>query len=456
MKLLLKTPGAWAEVGFWKTGWFRPPPIPITPALCACFLLSATPLAHAEDQAPLTLQEAHEAALRNHPLISVAELTALATLQVARQAKAGFFPQVSANAVAVGTAESNTRLTALGALNNPAIFDRNAEGLLVSQLITDFGRTANLSRSAQLRARAAEQNTQATRDQILFAVDGAYYSALQAQAVTRVAQQTVTNRQVLLDQVSALASNKLRSELDLSFAEVNLEDAQLLLSKAQNDLQAGFTQLANLMGLTEPKSYRLVEEPLPPPASTNVAEFVQQALRDRPDVLSFRSEQEAAVKFARAERALRYPTVAAVGAAGVTPIRDPQLDENYAAGGLTLTVPIYAGGLYAAKQREAELRAQAAAQALRDLEDNVIRDVRIAWLNAQNAFDRLQISRKLLDNARLSFDLAQARYKEGISSIVELNQAELNEISAEIAYANTQYEYLLQRSALSYQTGALR
>jgi outer membrane protein len=100
--------------------------------------------------------------------------------------------------------------------------------------------------------------------------------------------------------------------------------------------------------------------------------------------------------------------------------------------------------------------AQAAAEGLRDLENNVIRDVRIAWLNSQNAFDRLRITQQLLENARRSFNLAQARYKNGISSIVELNQAELNEISAEIAYANTQYEYLLQRSALRYQTGSLR
>jgi outer membrane protein len=119
-------------------------------------------------------------------------------------------------------------------------------------------------------------------------------------------------------------------------------------------------------------------------------------------------------------------------------------------------MPIYAGGLYAARQQEAELRSQAAAEALRDLENNVIRDVRIAWLNTQNAFDRLRITRRLLENAKQSYDLAQARYANGISSIVELNQAELNEISAEIAYANTQYEYLLQRSALNYQTGALR
>jgi outer membrane protein TolC len=51
--------------------------------------------------------------------------------------------------------------------------------------------------------------------------------------------------------------------------------------------------------------------------------------------------------------------------------------------------------------------------------------------------------------------LAQARYRNGISSIVEFNQAQLNLLSAQIAYTDTQYEYLLQRSALNYQTGSL-
>jgi outer membrane protein len=406
---------------------------------------------------PLTLREAHEVALKNHPRISVAQLTALASRQTVRQVTAGYLPQVSAAMPSVGTAGNNTRLAGLPALNNPSIFNRNAEGLYVTQLITDFGRTANLNQSAKFRAEAAEDAAQATQQQILLAVDGAFYSALQAQSVTRVAQITVTNRQVLLDQVTALASNKLRSDLDVSFAAVNLEDAQLLLSRAQNDVQAAFVQLANLMGLAAPTPYhRLVEQPLPPLASTNLADYVQQALRERPDALSLRAEQQAALKLARAERALRFPTVSAIGSAGVVPIHDPELSDTYAAAGLIVSLPLYTGGAISARQQEAALRAQAAAQSLRDLENNITRDVHIAWLNAQNALDRLHISDRLLANARQSFTLAQARYQNGISSIVELNQAELNEISAQITYANTQYEYRLQRSVLSFQTGSMR
>jgi outer membrane protein len=410
--------------------------------------------ANAQDSPQLTLPEAHEAALLSHPQISVADLKALAARQVTRQFRSAFFPTLYGSVMSVGTANDNTRLAAIGGLNNPSIFDRNAEGLVLSQLITDFGRTANLTSSAKLRAQAEANNAQATREQILLAVDGAFFAAQQAQSVTRVAEQTVAARQLFLDQVSALATNKLRSELDVSFAKVNFDDGKLLLSKAQNDLQAAFAQLANLMGLRESKSYRLVEQPMPPEVSTNVSEFVQLALQSRPDLLSLRNSQEAALKFARAEKALHYPTLSAVGSAGVVPIGDSQLPNNYAAAGLSLTVPLYAGGLYSARQQEAELRARAA-ENLRDLENNVIRDVRIAWLSAQNAFDRLRITGELLDNAKQSFDLAQARYSNSISSIVEFNQAQLNLLSAQIAYADTQYEYLLRRSALSFQTGSL-
>jgi outer membrane protein len=403
----------------------------------------------------LTLQEAHETALRNHPRISVADLQALAARQVARQAQAGLFPNLWGNVMSVGTSGDNTRLAAIGGLNNPAIFERNAEGLVLSQLITDFGRTANLSASAKLRAQAEANKAQATREQILLAVDGAFFSALQAASVTRVAEKTVATRQTFLEQVSTLASNKLRSDLDVSFARVNLEDGKLLLSKAQNDLQAAFAQLSNLLGLGEARAYRPADPPLPPQVSTNDSEFVEQALRARPDLLSLRNERDAALKFARAERDARYPVVSAVASAGVIPVHGPELPDNYAAAGISISLPLFAGGLYAARQHEAELRARAAAEDVRDSENNVIRDVRLAWLNAQNAFDRFQITGQLLDTARQSFNLAQARYANGLSSIVEFNQAELNLLSASITYATTQYEYLLQRSVLNFQIGSL-
>ena len=187
--------------------------------LVICIYLSLTVTSAAQESAPLPLKQAEEIAVRNHPRISAAELRALAARQGTVEARAPFFPSVYANATAVGTPSSDTRIGA-GALNNPSIFERNAEGLTVSQTITDFGRTANLAKSAKLHERAAQENALATRLDILMQVDTSYFRALAAQAVLRVAQETVNTRKLILDQVSALASNKIKSELDVRFAAV--------------------------------------------------------------------------------------------------------------------------------------------------------------------------------------------------------------------------------------------
>jgi outer membrane protein len=432
----------------------------------ALFILLTTILfASADPLQILTLKAAHEAALSGHPRIKVGELLALASRERTREARSAFFPQLSGSIVAVGTAQENTRLAAMNGLNNSSVFERNAEGVMISQLITDFGRTANLVGTAKARAEAEAKSAEATKEQILLAVDDAYFGALQAQSVTRVARQTIDVRQVFLDRVSTLATNKLRSELDVDFARVNLADATLLLKRSQNDLQAAFGTLAALMGNPNPPegstnelypfNYRLEEQPLPAGMSTNVATFVEMALKTRPDLLSLRFEHEAAHRFAYAERDARYPSISAIGSAGVVPIRDPVLPDSYAAAGLTMSIPIFAGGLYVARQHEAEIRAQAAAETVHDLENRIVRDVRIGWLNAENAYERLEITRELLENAKHAYELADARYKAGSSSIVELNQAQLNEVSAEITYAQTQYEYLIRRSALDFQTGTL-
>src|SRR5262249_42774588 len=200
--------------------------------------------------------------------------------------------------------------------------------------------------------------------------------------------------------------------------------------------QAGFAQLSALLGQREARNYRLTEQPLPPDVSTNATDFVQQALSFRPDLLSLRNQRDAALKFARGEKALSYPTISAVASAGLVPVHGPELPDNYAAAGLVLSMPLFAGGYYSARRGAAHLQAQAAEEGLRDLEDTVIRDVRVAWLNTQNSFDRYRITGQLLDNAKQSYELAQARYQQGISSIVEFNQAELNLVSAEISYAD--------------------
>jgi outer membrane protein len=403
----------------------------------------------------LTLVDATKLALQNHPQIASANYLALAAQEVEKETRAGYYPNANLYANAVGANEEGTRIMA-GGLNNPSVYDRDAGGLAVSQLITDFGRTANLTASSKFKAQAENQTANATREQVLLRVNVSYFGTLGAQAVLHVAQQTVETRQLLLDQVSLFASNKLKSELDVSFARVAVQESELLLQKAQNNVDDAMTSLSTALGYRNPRAFQLVESPPLVAANTNdVSQLVETALTERPELLSLRNEHDAAQRFAKSERDSRLPTVSAVGVAGASPNHDSHLPDNYAAGGIQLSMPLFAGGYYTARQHAAELQAQADSELVRALEDDIVRDVHIAWLDVNNALVQLHTTEELAQNAAEAYDLAEARYKIGSSSMVELSQAQLSLTSAQIANANARYNVLIQQANLDYQTGAL-
>jgi outer membrane protein len=422
-------------------------------ACLAAALLAAAPAA-AQTGPALSLRDAEARALQSHPQVLAGRYLAQAGSEQTREVRSAYFPTVYGN-VTGAAAQDNSRITA-GGLNNPIILDRVAAGVSFAQLVTDFGRTSDLVQTASLRAQALQQDAVTDRSDVLLRVDRSYFNALRAQAILKVAQETVNARQLVADQVSALAASNLKSGLDVSFARVNLSEAQLLLLQARNDSAAALAALAAALGQGDAPAYVLSEEPLPPPPPVDEAALVAQALRDRPDVSAERFASESSAKFAQAERALWFPTVSAIGAAGVTPIRQDTLAAQYSAIGINVAVPLTNGNLFGARRAEATLRAQAESERLRDLENRVSRDVRVALLDAQTGFQRLDLTNQLLDQASQAQDLAESRYNLGLSSIVELTQAQLNKTRAEIEQASARYDYQARIAALRYQTGDLK
>ena len=401
----------------------------------------------------LSIKDAEQLALKSNPQISVARLTALASHQVVREQRSALWPTAVANLTGVDS-QPNSRITA-GGLNNPIIYQRAAVGATVTQLITDFGRTNNLTSSANFAAKAQNENSAATEQQIRLAADQAFYDALQAHSVTQVAQQTLNARQAVADQIQALFDSKLKSQLDLSFAKVNLAQAKLLLLDAQNNENASMAALSAVLGFPDLEDFQLVEDTAPltePPA--NVGDLISQAFAQRPDLLALGFDYQSAQKFKAAERDLLLPDIRAMGAIGDTPVRNPVLTNWYGAVGVNIDIPIFNGFLYSARAKEAALRSQAANERVRELRDRIARDVRTTWLNAGTAYNRLDVAQQLLDQSNLALDLAQTRYKLGLSSIVELSQAQLQQTQAEIGNAQASYDYRLALAVLRFEIGA--
>jgi outer membrane protein len=401
----------------------------------------------------LTLRQAEAIAIKNNPQITIGRLQALAAQQYVREARSALLPNAYLSLTAVD-ANPGSRLAA-GSLTNSILYSRAADGVSVSQLVTDFGRTTNLLSSSEYNAKAEGQTAAATRADILLVVDQAFYNSLETKALVTVAQETVHARQTLVDKVQALTNAKLKSDIDLSFSNVDLARGKLLLLEAQNNYQTSLAALSAILGYPDEQNFQLVEEtaPITQPVA-DVAPLIQQALQQRPEIRAQQFQVESAQKFGSAEHDLVRPTINALGVVGQAPVRDNHIESWYGAVGVNINIPLFNGFLYNARGKAADLQTEAQRQKLRDTRNNIARDVRNAWQDSLRAFERLSVTQQLREQANLSLDLAKARYDLGLGSIVEFTQAELQKTEADIQDTDAKFQYRLTQIVLAFTIAA--
>jgi len=428
-------------------------------AFFALLALGAVQIVFAQPAPPkLTLKAAEEMAIKNHPQVLAAQSEVGYANQQVVETRSAYYPALAADVT--GSAANRGSRIGAGYLTDSRLFNRFGQGITLSQLITDVGRTSNLVASSRFNAQASEQNFQATRYDVLLQVNRSYFDVLHAQSVVRVAEETVAARQLLFDQVSSLAKNNLKSQLDVSFADVNVSEAKLLLLRAQDSVQESYAELSRSLGSDQVINYRLVDEPLPSSPPAKADELITQAMSNRPELAGLRYSREAAYKFAEAEKDLARPTVSLVGVAGYMPyiaqLTSQTVPGEYGGAAVNVQIPVFNGHLFSARREAARYRALGADQNLRNQQERIARDVRVAWASTLTAFQRIDVTAQFLRQASLALDLAQGRYNLGLSSIVELTQAQLNLTQAEIENLSAKYDYQSQYSALQYSIGLLR
>jgi outer membrane protein len=253
-----------------------------------------------------------------------------------------------------------------------------------------------------------------------------------------------------------LSQSELRSTLDVNFAKVLESQAELAVVRAKSNVAQERSRLGTAMGQDYPVTLALVD------ASSSVEalpatpdDLLREAGVQRADLSALQAQRKAAQSFATSEERLIYPTLNVLGAAGQLPYHDQTLHDNYAAIGFNLNIPIFNGGLFAARRNEAQLEAKARAQDLQQLHLQVNEEVRDSWYRADEAYRSLDVSARLVAQSKEALRLAQNRYEAGLGSIVELNEAQLNETSAEITAADATYTYLTRRAQLEYAAGLL-
>jgi outer membrane protein len=400
----------------------------------------------------LSLQEARASAILNHPRIAAAVLSARSAQVGITYAQSAYYPVISGAGTAAWAKDGLSRMAA-GGLSTPSVYRRSSVGLQGSQLITDFGRTSDLVASARSSAQSQDRLVDQTREEILFDVDRTYFTLLQSQVVRRVASETVATRQRVVDQVTALARHQLRSDLDVGFANVGLEEGRLLLAQSDDDVSRGYIELANLMGVDSSLNRPLVDAIVPMQPAPSVSDTIVQAERNNPSLAQLASQRDALLHLARANGDQALPTLSLVGAAGYTPVRDLRLPETYAAAAVNLFVPLFNGFAYSDQQKRTYLEAQSLDKQLQDASATLETNIRVAIERLTYLLMQVSMMQRLSDQAHLSYKLAESRYRLGSSSIIELSQAQLNQTDADIGLIRTSYDYRIQLALIKYYVG---
>jgi outer membrane protein len=410
----------------------------------ACLLVAAD-VVKAEEKM-LSLRECIETALKNQPNIRAAQENINAGEGRETQAASSYFPQITAS---TGYSQSHS----LGGAFGESITKSYTTTLSVNQMLYDFGKTGSAFDAAKWGTRSSEHDAERVAQEVALNVKLAYYALLQAEKLVAVAQKTVEQTQSHLNQAQAFFRAGSKPRFDVTRAEVDVNNANLNLINAKNSVRIRTIALNNAMGI-DPGRATQIEDVLPPvPPMPTLVQAEADAFKSRPDLMKMESDIEAAKARIKAEQSNYLPTLSASGAynwangtqemgqfQGMPLGGDVQNSWN---AGITLSVPLFQGGL--TRGRVSEARANLLVlEAQRDtIRQSILLELNQAFADREGAVARVEVMESTVEKARENLELAQGRYEAGIGPYIEVTDAQLSAVNAETDHIQALYDYQL-------------
>jgi outer membrane protein TolC len=413
---------------------------------------------------PLTWERAIRLAIERQPLIKAAEHEALESHAVVKQIESANYPQVSGM---IPSSAGNTRVLAnlgiSGSLPKPTNY-LTTPGIRADYLITDFGQTAHRILSQKSLAASTEKAVLTAKALTILNVEQAYLNCLKQQRLVDISREVLDERELIRQQTEAFYRHQLRSKLDLDFASVEANRAEVLLIKAQNNLVLAFAALNTAMGFHGPGSYLLEQAVLSVTPSVGPESLVQNALNQRPELLGSKDRIQAAEEALHAAKALRFGSVTGIGTLAYTwwgheerpsgkEVSNPGGKMGWYGVGATSSFPLYTGGRIEGQIEEADARTGESRATTRSIANDIVLQVAHAYFSRLTAEQQIKVSEEKVAHAREALTLARERYKASLGSILDVTTATTDLLSAEVGLADAQYDYRASEAALAYATG---
>jgi len=404
----------------------------------------------------LSLRQALEIALLRHPVLQEGDATLKAATARTEQTRSLYYPQIGANFDTIaGVGRVNPRFVApAGAMLQPNL-SQYAGGVTASQRVFDFGFTQNLVESADMAARAQEQDVNGRRAVVIVNVQRTYFNSLKRRRLVQIAEETVRERGTIKFQIEQFYRKQLKSKLDLNLVQVELTNAQSQLVRARNDLKASFADLNRAMGIAGPEDYILEDLPVDVRTLRSMEALISESL-SHPELKKAKELVASAAARLRATKRQYLPTVSAFASAGDYHAFDS--DRKVSEGGWwtaagMISVPLFTGFLIENQVREASAQQVAAEAGSMNIEQALTQQVTNAYLDTITFAQQIKLAEEQVMTAREALRLAKERYKLGLANVVEVTQSEVALTAAQTRLADSQYDYKIAEVTLAYAAG---
>lgn len=463
-----------------------------TPALALPTQKATEPLLRSPDatilqstlaRGPLTIEDAVGVALLTNRQFA----RSIASLEQARgrtsEVRAGLNPSVGLNGTyTVYTAPIEA---AIGG-GPPLTIQRQFVGIYTAGVTLPLDISGTIRAAvgqAQFSEIAARIDVNRTRNDLVFDVRNAFYQTLRAQGTLVVAQETLKNTQERLQDAQANLTAGTGTQFDVLTAQRDVADAQGQLVNARGGVTIALGQLKNAMGIDVSTPITIVDtgavedpgtaspNPAPPKPETysqandevalgpDYLNAVTEAVRTRPEVLEGNAAVSAAERGVTYARRSRLPTLSVTAGYTVQPNFAGFTPANQGSIGLNFSIPIIDNGTARARERQARAQVAQAEVDRRTSIDTVTLDVQTAYVNLQQARERVKVATLGVEQAREAFRLAQLRSRAGVSASpqqspqIELSNAQVALAQAETNRVNALYDFNVARSSLDRAVG---
>lgn len=409
----------------------------------------------------LTLDEAIAMALRTNPSIKMSEYDLEKSKWDVKGAKAAKAPSVSLSHNSIRSKSPESSALAYDSVAGApvsipipsSIGNRYSNSVNLSLPLYTGGKLEGTIEKAQLGNKVADYGLDKTRQQIKLDTTTGYYAILQTRNLVKLSEESLDQLNSHLKNVEAQYAAGTVAKTDVLRSEVEKASAEQSLIRAKNSYELAVSSLNNIIGLPL-ETEIAVKEDLPyEQYDKTLAECIEVALVNRPDLAQVRASVESAKADIKVAKSGNRPVIAASASEQWSDNDFPGTDNNNWTIGISASYNLFDSGLTRSQIKGAETGLDKATEQLRQAKDAAQLEVRQAYLNMKEAEKRIDTSKVAVTKAEEDFKIAQVRYSAGVGTNLDVIDSQVALTSAKTDYVQALYDYNTSRAKLDKAMG---